>query len=433
MKKEKAIESPVAPIRMSRIPLANINRAPYNPRVNLKVENPEKYRLLKASILEFSCVELLVWNEQTGNLVGGHQRLDVLEELGAAEVDVSVVNLSLSKEKALNVSLNQNTGDWDLPRLKDLLQEIDTGEFDMEITGFTEKAMAELMSQFHAEGEAGEVEAPEPPKIAVTQVGGVWLCGEHRVMCGDSTDAAAVAILMAGEKAILVATDPPYGVMVDHSHRNNNANRNASPRGGTIKNDDRADWGEVFLLFDAPILYVWHGAMRAIECAQGLVNAGYQIVQQIIWAKTTMTLCRSDYHWKHEPCWYAIKKGHNHNWQGDRSQVTVWESPSPIWGRSPDGAEVTEHPTQKPVKLFAIPILNNTKPGDICAEPFCGSGSCLIAAEQLNRRCYAMEIDPRWCDVSVLRWQTLTNQEPILEATGQPFSEVARSRGVEVG
>ena len=152
-KKANIIEAPIAPIEMRRIPFAQINRAPYNPRVSLKTENPEKYRLLKASILEFSCVELLIWNEQTGNLVGGHQRLDVLKELGATEVDVSVVNLSLSKEKALNLSLNQNTGDWDLSKLDALLQEINTGEFDMDITGFTEQAMADIRKQF----QTGEV------------------------------------------------------------------------------------------------------------------------------------------------------------------------------------------------------------------------------------------------------------------------------------
>lgn len=218
---------------------------------------------------------------------------------------------------------------------------------------------------------------------------------------------------MRGGKALLMTTDPPYGVMVDHSWRDGIKNRSPSPRGGHIVGDSRCDWHEIYPLFDAQIVYVWHAAMFSDIVKAGLEEAGYCVRQQIIWVKSVHALSRSDYHWKHEPCWYAIKKGHNSNWHGDRSQMSVWEAPSPIIATSHDDT-ATPHPTQKPLLVFTKPIENNTEIGDIVCDPFVGSGTTIIACEHLNRKCRAIEIEPKYCAVSIQRWTDLTQKEPTL-------------------
>jgi DNA modification methylase len=235
-------------------------------------------------------------------------------------------------------------------------------------------------------------------------------------MCGDSTDAAAVARLMQGEKAVLMVTDPPYGVSYDSTwrYKRDIATGKRISSGeysvGSIANDDRADWREVWALWDVPVLYIWHGGLHAAAVAESLTASKYDLRSQIIWNKSVMVFSRGAYHWKHEPCWYAVKKGCNANWQGDRTQTTVWDCGNGSGaGRTGDTSDDfhANHISQKPVALFRRPIENHTEKGDILAEPFAGSGSQFVAAEQLQRICYGVEIEPKYCAVILERMEKL--------------------------
>lgn len=246
------------------------------------------------------------------------------------------------------------------------------------------------------------------PTEAVTKEGDLYelISGVgmvHRVICGDSTQAEVVHILLNGEKPKLVVTDPPYGVNYDPNWRPK-ATGGKIKSTGKVKNDDKADWKEVYALFDAQVIYVWHGGLHSHTVAQNLIDCGYKLIAQIIWNKQTAAMSRGDYHWKHEPCWYAVKKQQGHNWQGSRDQNTVWDIRN-LAAKSVQEAEgQTGHGTQKPIECMRRPIANNTKIGDLVADPFLGSGSTLIAGEQMHRTVYGNELDPCYVDVEITRW-----------------------------
>ena len=245
------------------------------------------------------------------------------------------------------------------------------------------------------------------------------LVGAHRVVCGDSTDADTVKALLGDVAPGLMVTDPPYGVEYDPEWRNQRGISN-SARTGKVHNDERADWSEAWALFPGNIAYVWHGALRSIPVAQSLVQEGFTIRAQIIWAKERLVIGRGDYHWQHEPCWYAVRtKG---NWTGDRKQTTLW--------RIPSGGQDTEtiHGTQKPVECMRRPILNNSSPGQAIYKPFLGSGTMLIAAQTSGRTCFAIELDPLYVDVAIKRWQAFTGEQATLLADGRAFEAVAAER-----
>jgi DNA methylase len=208
-----------------------------------------------------------------------------------------------------------------------------------------------------------------------------------------------VKALMQGEPAALMATDPPYGILLDHIWRDGVRQPRGSARAGTVLNDDCCDWREAYVLTDAPVAYVWHSALHAREAWDSLEAAGFEIRQQIVWEKEIHALSRAHYQWQHESCWYAVRSGSSARWRGGRDQTTVWRAPSPImsFGSGADDA-ATEHPTQKPLLLFEKPIRNHTEPAEVVYEPFAGSGTQLIAAERLGRRCFALELDPAYCD-----------------------------------
>lgn len=303
--------------------------------------------------------------------------------------------------------------EYDNPLLVELLGELPS----LEGSGWTQDAYDELLHKT-IPPPIGEV--PPLPDKAKSAPGDLYQLGDHRLLCGDATVATDVERLMAGESAALMATDPPYGVSVDHRWREGTGlNRKGSSR-ADIKGDERDDWTEAWALTDAPVAYVWHGAVHAAIVWESLTKAGFEVRQQIIWVKPTAPISRCAYHWRHEPCWYAIRKGKTASWKGGRSQNTVWEAASPlhIYGQ-PDGDKVrTAHPTQKPLALFERPIENHTKRGDIVYEPFAGSGTQIIAAETLGRRCYAIELDPRYVDVIVARWEQHTGLKGELVGDG---------------
>jgi DNA modification methylase len=236
--------------------------------------------------------------------------------------------------------------------------------------------------------------------------------GRHRLLCADATSAADVTRLLDGVTPVLMTTDPPYGVSYDPAwrHRVHPRQRTAV---GRVLNDDRAEWTAAWQLFPGAIAYVWHAALHAPTVAADLEAAGFTIRSQIIWVKQHFALSRGDYHWGHEPAWYAVRG--TGQWRGDRRQTTVWEVPNlnPMGGTRAADNVVTGHGTQKPVRLFEIPITNHTAVDDAVYDPFCGSGPAIIAAEKLGRACLAMEIDPRYVQAAITRWEAFTGAKAV--------------------
>jgi DNA modification methylase len=307
---------------------------------------------------------------------------------------------------------------WDLELLKLELKELSVLGADLKALGFSKQELARALRP-SAIGLTDENEIPEIADMAVSLPGDIWCAGPHRIACGDSTDAHSVSFLLGGLKPQLMVTDPPYGVAYDPSWRHR-AGVNKSKRLGKVRNDHQADWGPTWALFPGNIAYVWHGALHSATVAESLTKQSFSIRSQIIWAKERLVMSRGDYHWQHEPCWYAVrKKGF---WTGDRKQTTLWT----IANGGQDAA--TEHGTQKPVECMRRPMQNNSAPGDAVYDPFLGSGTTLIAAETVGNVCLGVELDPRYVDVAIKRWQAFTGQEATLKATGRSFSQVASER-----
>ena len=256
-----------------------------------------------------------------------------------------------------------------------------------------------------------------PRSDPVSRPGDLWLLGPHRLLCGDSTVATDVERVLGGVTPLLMVSDPPYGVEYDPSWRNQ-AGAARTRRTGKVLNDDRADWREAWALFPGDVAYVWHGALHAATVAESLEAAGFAIRSQIIWAKERLVLSRGDYHWMHEPMWYAVKKSGKGHWAGDRKQTTLWQ----ISSRDQDAETV--HGTQKPVECMRRPILNNSSPGQAVYEPFMGSGTTLIAAETTGRVCHGIELNPAYVDVAVERWQLFTGKAAVLDGSGKPFTSL---------
>jgi DNA modification methylase len=444
-------------LRVENKKITDLKPAPYNPRLDLQPGDPD-YEKLKRSIQEFGLVEPIVFNERTGYVVGGHQRLKVLQDLGWSEVPVSVVDLDPEKEKALNVALNKIEGDWDNFKLKELLEELDTGAFDITITGFDEEEIEDLMTQFYVEEETEVKEdnfdpdkAAEEVQEPITKPGDVWLLGRHRLMCGDSTNIDDVLRLMGGKQADMIFTDPPYNVDYEGSN------------GKKIKNDNMEDSAFYQFLYDAFVamytvlkeggpIYVCHADSEGLNFRKAFKDAGFLMKQCLIWVKNSLVLGRQDYHWKHEPILYGWKPGAAHAWYGGRKQDTVVEedvdlvvqkegdhfvlsfsngiksvmvkvpsyeivfsgddSDSTTW-RIEKPKKNADHPTMKPIALCARAIQNSSKPGELVLDPFGGSGSTLIACEQTGRTCFTMEFDPVYADVIVKRWEEFTGQKAV--------------------
>jgi len=398
--------------------ISDLKPSDYNPRDI----SEEALKGLETSLDRFGYVEPIIWNKQTGNVVGGHQRLKVLKKGKSKEVEVVVVDLNDIEEKALNVALNNQhiSGEFNPEKLNILLEEL-----RVDLPEFEELQLDKLEIEFDQEEdkEIEEDDAPEVQEIPVSCKGDLWLLGEHRLLCGDSTIATDVEKLMNKHVAILMITDPPYGVEYDPNWRNEAAEKGlisyAAGSVGKVQNDDRVDWSEAYRLFDCQVAYVWHADRHAKEVQESLEICNYKIISQIIWSKTHHSISRGDYHWQHEPCWYAVKKNSNHNWQGSRSETTLWK----INREKMD----TGHGTQKPVECMARPIKNNSRKLDIICDPFLGSGTTLIAAEQLNRKCYGMELDEKYCDVIIKRWEQFTGKQAKHE-NGKTFEELNTKR-----
>jgi DNA modification methylase len=380
-----------------------------------------------ASIKEFGWRQAIVVDKD-GVIICGHTRLLAAQKLGLKQVPVHVAdNLTPAQVKAYRLMDNRSheETDWDVDLLGPELEELRGLDFDLELTGFDQHEIDDFLADPELDDRANV--APPVPDRPVTKPGNLWLCGKHRVICGDATVAADVFRLCGATAPFLMVTDPPYGVNYDPMWREV-AGLGEQRQTGKVANDDQADWKAAYKLFHGDVAYVWHAGIHAGEVAAGLEATGFEIRAQLIWSKQHFAMSRGHYHWRHEPCWYGVRKGKRSNWRGDRTQSTIWEVPNlnPMGGDRNEKA--TGHGTQKPVELMRRPILNHTKRGEVVYDPFLGSGTTMVAAELTERICYGIDIDPRYLDVAVLRWQEFTGKSATLEGDGRTFEQIKAER-----
>lgn len=396
-------------------PLAELRANPRNAR-----KHPEGQIVkLQGLMREYGWAQPVLVDEK-GELIAGHGRVLAAgrlaeEGLEAFRLAPTMVARGWTEKQKRAFALADNKvallSTWDNDVLSAELGYLQGAGLDVKGLGFSE---AEL---FRALG--NQAQDPNPtfdPTAgpAVTALGDVWVLGNHRIVCGDSTNPKVVEAVLAGAKPHLMVTDPPYGVKYDPKSR-------ASCRAaGKVLNDDKADWTRAWQLFPGAVAYVWHSGVHASVVQESLRRAEFEIRAQIIWAKSSPILSRGHYHWAHEPLWYAVRPGGKSHWQGDRKQSTVWE----IDVVTND----TGHGTQKPLECMVRPIINSSAKGDLVYEPFSGSGTTLIACEQFERRCLAVELEPAYVDVAIRRWQDLAKAQARLESTGQSWEEVAAER-----
>jgi DNA modification methylase len=404
-------------LRLEFWPLDRLVPSPRNARTHSDAQVAE----IAGSIRAFGFTNPILVGED-GDVIAGHGRLAAARRLGLADVPVVLLEgLTELQRRQLVLADNRialNAG-WDLEMLHLELKDLSALGADLSMLGFTAHELAAALAPAASTGLTDENETPALTETPVTIVGDIWCMGPHRVACGDSTGGDTVATLLGGLSPHLMVTDPPYGVEYDPTWRHR-AGVNRSSRVGKVRNDERADWDTAWAQFSGSIAYVWHGALHATTVAESLTRRGFAIRSQIIWAKERLVIGRGDYHWQHEPCWYAVRK--KGNWTGDRKQTTLWSIPS--------GGQDTEtsHGTQKPVECMRRPMLNNSDPGQAIYDPFLGSGTTLIAAETTGRVCLAIELDPLYVDVAVRRWQAFTGKNATLLADARAFDAIAADR-----
>jgi len=395
-----------------------------------------------ASIKEFGWRQPIVVDRESVIIVG-HARLLAAKKLGLQTVPVHVAeNLTAAQVKAYRLMDNRSheETDWDLDLLGLELAELKGLELDLSLTGF-DGAEIDRMLLASGDGDEKANAAPPLPAVAISRPGDLWNCGPHRVLCGDSTSKEAVSRLLSAAQPTLMVTDPPYGIELDSEWRDRAGLNGCGPAEAsymkkrtsghtetTISGDTRADWSEAFALVPSlQVGYVWHASKFTSEVLAGLLRIGFLHHQQIIWNKGRTVLTRTHYWFQHEPCWYVRKK--NAPWFGKPGEnSTIWDSPSPKFIMGGSDEQKFDHPTQKPVDLMRRPILNHTKRGQIVYEPFLGSGTTLIAAEMTERICYGIELDPKYCDVVLKRWQDFTGKQATLDSDGRSFDEVGAER-----
>lgn len=398
-------------MQIEKIGIERLKPAKYNPRKELKPGDPE-FEKLKNSINEFGYVEPVIWNQRTGNVVGGHQRLSVLKNLGETEIDCIVVDMDLQKEKALNIALNKISGQWDVPLLTDLLKDLDDSGFNVSLTGFDANELDNLFKDdiqdavkedddFDIDKELDNI------KETRTKLGDIWHIGKHKLMCGDSTKKEDIVALVGDKKATCVFTDPPWNV--DYGGASHPSWKQRS-----IMNDSMTteQFGEFLtkafvalkeVLVEGAMVYVVMSGQEWGNIMQVMDKCGYHWSSTIIWAKDTLVLSRKDYHTQYEPIWYGWLNGTRVCPLEDRKQSDLWQIPRP--------KKSEEHPTMKPIELVARALMNSSHKHDVVIDLFGGSGTTIMASEQTGRECYMMELDPKYCDVIVNRYINLFGGE----------------------
>ena len=382
-----------------------------NPR-----RNDQAINKVASSIKEFGFRQPIVVDKD-GTVVAGHTRLEAAYKLGLKSVPVHVAeDLTEIQAKAYRIADNRvaQESEWDIDLLRLEMEEL-KDEIDLDLTGFDESELDKILVEA-IEGLTDPDEVPEVEDDPVTDPGDLIELGRHRLICGDSTDPDHVSKVMGEIKPLLMVTDPPYGVNYDPAWRQQRGVNKAGPGAatGVVLNDHNADWRETWSLFTGSVAYIWHAGLNSHLVAESLIATDFVIRTQIIWNKSSLLLGRGDYHWKHEPCWYAVKKGQTGQYVGHRKQSTVWDIDKPRTNE-------TGHTTQKPVECMKRPIENNSSPGQAVYDPFLGSGTTLIAAEMTGRQCIGIELNPQYCDVIITRWSNFTGKDEVT-INGKPVS-----------
>ena len=403
-------------IETRRVPVEKLKPAKYNPRLDLQPGDPA-YEKIKRSLDEYGYVDPLVWNEVTGNIVGGHQRFKILVAEGATEIECVVVHIEKPQdEKALNIALNKAVGEWEDQSLASLLLDLQQSGYNLGLTGFDDDEIDALL----ARKDVDDLEDDDTDLSAETikpfvKSGDLWQLGPHRMYCGDATSESDLNTLMGGVRANLIITDPPYNVAYE------------SGDGKTIQNDSMEDKKFHAFLFAAfknwvPHLaegasaYIFHADTEGLNNRTAFQEAGFVIAGVCIWVKNSLVLGRSPYQWQHEPVLFGWLPNGQHRWFAGKGQSSIWKYDKPK--RSKD------HPTMKPIPLLAYPLQNSSAPNAVVLDTFGGSGSTLIACEQTSRICYTMELDERYASVIVQRYVDLveTSEEVSVLRNGQTFS-----------
>lgn len=396
---------------------------------NSRTHSDEQVAQIMGSIKEFGFTNPVLIDAD-GVIIAGHGRIMAATRLGLKEVPcIRLCHLSETQKRAYIIADNRLalSAGWNNEMLRLEIEDLKLDDFDLDLLGFDDKEMEDLLTEpveDYEEDADGEV--MEPPAIPVTRLGDVWILGKHRLMCGDSTNIEAIESLCQGQLVDMWLTDPPYNVNY----------KGVTKDALTIQNDNMDDSSFRQFLSDAytaaaasmkggAVFYIWHADKEGYNFRAAAKDANLLVRQCLIWKKSTMVMGRQDYHSKHEPCLYGWKEGAGHLWASDRKQTTILDFDKP--------QRNGEHPTMKPVELFEYCLLNNTKGGDVVLDSFGGSGTTMIAAEKNGRVSRLMELDPKYCDVIINRWQTMTGGEAKLESSGQSFKELsAPADGCEV-
>jgi DNA modification methylase len=385
--------------------------------------NPANWRIhpkaqqdaLAGALDQVGWVQQVLVNRRSGFVVDGHARVALALSRGEATVPVLYVDLEPDEEALVLATLDPigAMAGRDDEKLRALLAEVTVDDASLR------RLLADMAGP--KTGLTDPDDLPEPSEEPYVKPGELWTLGDHRLLCGDATSAEDVKRLLDGSAPTLLATDPPYGVSLDPTWRDGVYNalgpaerpymRTKGHRNTTLSGDTRVDWSDAFALVPSlEVGYVWHAGVHASAVADGLVRIGFEIVAQVIWDKGLFAMGRSWYHWAHEPCWVVRKPGIPNLYIGSRDQSTIWRAPSPKMIMSGSTEEKYDHPAQKPVVLSEIPIRNHA--GHVY-DPFSGSGTTIIAAERLGRRCFAIEIDPRYAQVAIERWQAFTGRAAV--------------------
>jgi DNA modification methylase len=387
---------------------------------NARTHSEAQIGQIAASIREWGwTVPVLI--DEAGLIIAGHGRVLAAQQIGLVEVPVMVARgWSEAQKRAYLIADNKLTenGGWDDALLRIELTDLAAMGFDAMLTGFDAREIKAMGNP----GRTDPDDLPEPPDpdAAISRQRDVWICGDHRIVCGDATDPATVALALDGATPLLMVTDPPYGVDYDPDWRNRVHRKDGTLVGGLavgkVENDDKSDWRAAWALFPGDVAYVWNAGLFSPSVFESLLAVGFDIRAQIIWAKSNFAIGRGDYHWQHECCWYAVRKGKRGRYNGDRTQSTLWDI-------AKSQRLETGHSAQKPVECMKRPIENNSLAGELVYDPFVGSGTTMIAAETTGRLCRAIELYPPYVDVAVLRWQNFTGQIATLQATGEAFPQ----------
>ena len=387
---------------------------------NARTHSPEQVAAVARSIQRFGFTNPVLIDAE-GGIVAGHGRVLAAKSLGVGSVPCLRVGWLSEAEKRAYVLADNKLAElagWDDELLAGELRALQADDFDLSLTGFAQDELDDLLID-KTEGKTDPDVAPPVQADAVTRLGDVWVLGRHRIMCGDSTDGGSVALLMDGAKARLMQTDPPYGIAyVQNAQSKGQGGGHADIENDDLDGEKLQEFLEAVIRAALPSLnddaayYLWHPMLTQGTFFAAAAAAGILVHRQIIWCKPSLVFGRGDYHWQHELCFYGWRQGHRPPFYGPRNQTTLWAV----------GRETSkDHPTAKPVALWLPPIQNHTKAGEAMYEPFSGSGSQIIAAEQTGRRCYSMELSPQYVDVAVRRWQQFTGLRAVRESDGMEF------------